>query len=138
MHLGTHSTAGAPSSPAHPACLCPLSTTHPPPPPLLAEKCAAVTVSLYAPLWPEIAPFSQGRDKATTSISSNVRGLNHPGLEGLNLYLRQLRARIIFLSRYRSPLLLSLFLRLKSRVHSQLCSVCVCVCVYVCTWKIES
>lgn len=90
-----------------------------PPPPLSAEKCAAVTVSPYTLIGPEIAPFSQGRDTATTSISSNVRGLNHPELEGLNLYLRRLRAGIIFLSHYHSPLLLCLSFSL-SEVQSAL------------------
>lgn len=88
-------------------------------PRLWAEKCAAVTVSPYALMVPEIAPFSQGRDMATTSISSNVRGLNHPELEGLNLYLRWPRAGIIFLSRYHSPLPLCLAFSL-SEVQSAL------------------
>lgn len=95
-----------------------------PPLPLLAEKCAAVTVSLYAVMGPEIAPFSLGRDKATTSISSNVRRLNHPELEGLNLNLRWLRAGIIFLSHYHSLLRLSFSLSDVRRALA-LCSVCV-------------
>lgn len=111
-HSGTNSKPTLP--PSHPSCSpLSLSFSHSPPhrpTTLLAEKCAAVTVSLYTLIGPEIAPFSQGRDTATTSISSNVRGLNHLELEGLNLYLRWQRAGIIFLSHYHSPLSLSLCL----------------------------
>lgn len=85
----------------------------PPPPPLSAEKCAAVTVSVFALTGPEIAAFSRGRNTETTSISWTVRGLNHPGLRGFNLSLRRPRAGIRFLRSCPPPPLscVSLYLR---------------------------
>lgn len=115
-----HAFMAQTAQPPPPALLALFLFLTPTPPLLLAEKCAAVTVSPHALIGPEIAPFSQGRDTATTSISSNVRGLNHPELEGLNLYLRWLRAGIIFLSHYHSPLLLCLSLFSLSEVQSAL------------------